>query len=97
MRQAALSSGLLLVDMPEAAATRLDLLDPQSATDNQQSSIWIYALVTPFPSTVDNVSFADLQAAWGGGGTLPRFAVMDDGVHPGGAHRLVGRASLEVR
>ena len=71
LRQAALSSGLLLVDMPEAAATRLDLLDPQSATDNQQSSIWIYALVTPFPSTVDNVSFADLQAAWGGGTAGP--------------------------
>ena len=71
LRQAALSSGLLLVDTPDAAATRLDLLNPQSTINDQQPSIWIYALVTPFPSTVDNVSFADLQAAWGGAAAGP--------------------------
>lgn len=42
-------------------AVSLELVQP-----NQPGVEWIYALVTPFSSRVDAVSFADLRACWSG-------------------------------
>ncbi len=61
LRQYAVSSGLPLTDDPIAATFSLDL-----ASGPEAQSTWIYALVTPYPSLVDEVSLADLRAAWGG-------------------------------
>jgi poly-gamma-glutamate synthesis protein (capsule biosynthesis protein) len=49
----------------------LDVLNPQSTIDNPQASIWIYALVTPFPTTTDGVSLVDIQHTWAGAPSGP--------------------------
>lgn len=71
LRQSALTSGLPVTDMREDALTRLDVLDPQSSVPNPQTSIWFYALVTPFPTVTDGVSLADIQNTWAGAPTGP--------------------------
>ncbi|MGZ6347658.1 MAG: CapA family protein, partial [Anaerolineales bacterium] len=67
LRQFALSLGLSIVDDPAGAAFHLDVsLQPDS-----HSSVWIYALVAPFPTIPEGVSLTDLQNAWEGAGTGP--------------------------
>jgi poly-gamma-glutamate synthesis protein (capsule biosynthesis protein) len=66
LRQTAAASGLTLADRPGLLTARLDVLNPQSSPDNSQPSIWIYTLVTPFPTTTDGVSLADIQQSWAG-------------------------------
>ncbi len=67
LRQYAMASGLLLAGDASSATVRLDV----SQGSDSQSSTWIYALVAPFPTTTDSVSFADLQNAWDGAATGP--------------------------
>jgi hypothetical protein len=64
LSKAALSSGLPLVATSETATARLDILPSNSASS--PASIWIYALVTPFPTLVDGVSMTDISNAWSG-------------------------------
>jgi hypothetical protein len=64
LHQLALTSGLPLVATPETATTRLDILLSQASTD--PVSVWIYALVTPFPTTTEGVSLVDIQKSWTG-------------------------------
>ena len=83
LRKSAMASGLALAASPETATIRLDILnsvslgDQQSTTPsplgikNPQSSIWIYALVTPFPTTTDGVALVDIQNAWTGTSSGP--------------------------
>src|SRR5690242_10715748 len=64
LREATLASG-----MPEAR-------DRQSAThivdiSSSVGSLWIYALVAPFPTVRDDVTYADLLAAWQGASSGP--------------------------
>ncbi len=61
LRQAALASDIPPILDPAAASIRLDvsLPSPSAAT-------WIYALVAPFPTTVDGVSLNDIRNAWAG-------------------------------
>ena len=59
--------GLPLVTDSASASIHLDVT--QSTGSN--SSIWIYALVAPFPTIMDSVSLADIKNAWGGAGTGP--------------------------
>jgi poly-gamma-glutamate synthesis protein (capsule biosynthesis protein) len=42
-----------------------------SVNEGETISQWVYALVAPFPTLVDEVSYADLQAAWQGKGSEP--------------------------
>lgn len=67
LSETARASGLTVITSPESADVSLDVT--QNPTDS--SSTWIYALVTPFPTTVDSISFFDIQAAWIGGGQGP--------------------------
>lgn len=67
LRQFASGFGLPLVTDSATASIQLDVT--QSAGSN--SSVWIYALVAPFPTIIDSVSLADIQNAWGGAGTGP--------------------------
>jgi poly-gamma-glutamate synthesis protein (capsule biosynthesis protein) len=60
--------------MPDATTARLDLLPSQSAVNNQQSSIWYYALVTPFPTVPDDVTLADILHTWNGAAPSGPFA-----------------------
>jgi Bacterial capsule synthesis protein PGA_cap len=62
LRRFATASGLPLAGDESGATVRLDV----SQGSDSQSSTWIYALVAPFPTTTDSVSFADLQNAWVG-------------------------------
>ena len=64
LREDAKLSGMPIVDVPEAATQKLDVSD--------SGSLWIYALVAPFPTVTDGVSSADLKSAWQGAssGTL---------------------------
>jgi hypothetical protein len=64
LRQAALNSGLALVQAPDAATVRLDVLP--AGTTRDRTSVWIFALVAPFPTTTDAVSLADIQQTWRG-------------------------------
>jgi poly-gamma-glutamate synthesis protein (capsule biosynthesis protein) len=61
-----MTSGLPLAATSATATARLDVLKPQASTENFQSSIYFYALVTPFPTTTDGVSLIDIQNAWAG-------------------------------
>jgi poly-gamma-glutamate synthesis protein (capsule biosynthesis protein) len=67
LRQSAMLSGLPLARDAASATARLDV----SQLPDSQSATWIYALVTPFPTTTDSVSLADIQNAWAGTGTGP--------------------------
>ena len=66
LRQFALASGLPAVETPDAATERLEINNQQSTIDNQPASVWIYALVAPFPTLTDGVSMADIQSTWAG-------------------------------
>jgi Putative enzyme of poly-gamma-glutamate biosynthesis (capsule formation) len=67
LRQIAVGFGQSIVDDPAGAAIHLDV----SLAPDSHSSIWIYALVTPFPTIPDGVSLADLKNGWAGAGTGP--------------------------
>ena len=77
LRQFVLASGLPLASSPDSTTLNLDISNQQSTTasplgiENQKSSLWIYALVTPFPTLMDGVSLADLRSAWAGTPTGP--------------------------
>lgn len=62
LREAATLAGLPIVDVPELATQKLDISD--------SGSLWIYALVAPFPTVTDGVSSADLISAWQNGSSL---------------------------
>jgi poly-gamma-glutamate synthesis protein (capsule biosynthesis protein) len=62
LREAATLTGLPIVDAPELATQTLDISD--------SGSLWIYALVAPFPTVTDGISSADLISAWQNGSSL---------------------------
>lgn len=62
LKAAALSLGYTVSGDPVGANT---LLDVEKIPDAGSSS-WIYALVAPFPTTVDGVDFVDVRNAWSG-------------------------------
>ncbi len=64
LRQLALASGLSLVEAQDAATTRLDISPPEPS--NNPASVWIYVLVTPFPTTTDEVTLQEIQNTWTG-------------------------------
>jgi poly-gamma-glutamate capsule biosynthesis protein CapA/YwtB (metallophosphatase superfamily) len=79
LRQLAMDSGIPLTGTPDAATARLDFLSANSS--NQPTSVWIYALVAPFPTTTDQVNLLDIQNAWAGNPSGPfvgRPLWMDD-------------------
>ena len=47
-----------------SAAVKLEIALPQPSDPNQV--MWVYALVAPFPTLVDDVSSYDLRSAWSG-------------------------------
>jgi poly-gamma-glutamate synthesis protein (capsule biosynthesis protein) len=53
------SAGLTLTDDPAIATAGLNVVESGGAE-------WIYALVAPFPTVTDDVTIADLRAAWTG-------------------------------
>ncbi len=66
LRQAALASPLPVVDTPSDSDARLQA--GQSAPEAEYShSTWVYALVAPFPTVADGVTFEELKNAWAGG------------------------------
>ncbi len=62
LRDIATQTNLLLANTPETATQILDVSD--------SGSLWIYALVAPFPTVTDGVSSADLISAWQNGSSL---------------------------
>ncbi|MEX1248039.1 MAG: CapA family protein [Anaerolineales bacterium] len=71
-------------DLPSGYVEALSLpeestiLDDKDATqlrisidDGQTISMWVYALVAPFPTLTDEVTFDDVQAAWDGADGRP--------------------------
>jgi len=68
LQQAARAWGLPLLADPNSAALHLEAVSPQSpspqATDSQAA--WIYALVTPFSTTLDGVTADYLRRGWAG-------------------------------
>lgn len=68
---------LPLADEPDLAALRLDL----TAQAKTAQTVWVYALVAPFPTPVDGVSSDELHRAWAGmppAAFLGRPLLMDD-------------------
>ena len=74
LRQIVTGSGLALVATPDASAARLDVFNPQPTSTHFSAAVWIYALVTPFPTAVDGVSLVDIQQAWNGEEPVGPFA-----------------------
>jgi hypothetical protein len=56
----ALPAGYHLVDEPNQAVLQL------TAGDQRPVSLWVYALVAPFPTIQDGVNYEDLRQAWQG-------------------------------
>jgi hypothetical protein len=61
LRQVALSSGIPIASDQAAATLHLD------ATTGAGSATWIYALVSPFPTLIEGVSYDDIRHTWTGG------------------------------
>jgi len=59
------SWGIPLTDDPALATQKLDI------SETAQGSIWIYALVAPFPTVTDDVASQDLISAWKGAPAAP--------------------------
>src|SRR5258706_12195090 len=64
LRQASLASGLSPAAAPAFAAARLDVAQSVGSQSADPQSSWIYALVAPFPTVADGISFEDLKQAW---------------------------------
>jgi len=62
LRLSAQAYDLPLVSAPEDTTVQLDI-NLQSSIQNPQS-VWIYALVAPFPTVADGVSADELRRAW---------------------------------
>jgi poly-gamma-glutamate synthesis protein (capsule biosynthesis protein) len=60
LRETALTWNLPVAGDASLASLKLELADPSDSN----SSAWVYALVAPFPTILDGVSLAELQAAW---------------------------------
>ncbi len=58
LREIAESSNIPIVASIEPATHTLDI--------SASGSVWVYALVAPFPTVTDNVPFEDLMSAWEG-------------------------------
>ncbi|MBK8781218.1 MAG: CapA family protein [Anaerolineales bacterium] len=58
LRAAAQTLDIPLVEDAALATQKLDIAD--------SGSLWIYALVAPFPTVTDDVTYADLSSAWKG-------------------------------
>lgn len=71
LRSSVPAAGVTLAAGPDAANTRLDVVNPESSGSSQPSSIWYYALVAPFPTLTDDVSLADITNAWAGNASGP--------------------------
>ncbi|HUI90115.1 MAG TPA: CapA family protein [Anaerolineales bacterium] len=69
LRTTATGWGVPLVNDPASASMKLDV--DLSSSVHGTSSIWIYALVAPFPTVTDGVSSDDLKAAWHGSSSGP--------------------------
>jgi hypothetical protein len=71
----ALPSGLGdLIVLPEGAPLAASAEEAQLTIEIDQGEVistWVYAVVAPFPTITDEVSFAALQAAWAGNGSGP--------------------------
>lgn len=63
LRRAALTAGLPVADSPENAIRLEPARDVQISDAH---STWIYALVAPFPTLCDGVTWDELQKAWAG-------------------------------
>ncbi|MFN8413368.1 MAG: CapA family protein [Anaerolineales bacterium] len=63
LRNAAIASNIPLVDDPKLAT--------QAVSISASGSMWIYALVAPFPTVTDDVTFADLLSTWKGASSGP--------------------------
>ena len=59
------SQDIPLADSPEIARVRLEV------GGDQPASLWVYALVAPFPTIPDGVELSDLRAAWKGDSSGP--------------------------
>jgi poly-gamma-glutamate synthesis protein (capsule biosynthesis protein) len=71
LRQDGLVSGLTLVADSASASARLEVAQSIDVVEghpvfNEGQSVWFYALVAPFPTVVDGVTFADVKQAWMG-------------------------------
>lgn len=65
LRQAAQNLGIPVVSDAAQATVHLDVTKTQS-TDTNPNSVWMYALVAPFPTITDGVTLDDLKGAWNG-------------------------------
>jgi hypothetical protein len=63
LREIAKSSTIPIVSSLDSATHTLDI--------SASGSVWIYALVAPFPTVTDDVSFADFLSAWEGASDSP--------------------------
>ncbi len=65
LRQAAQSWGIPIATDSSSASITLDVNNQQSKINNLKS-VWVYALVAPFPTVTDGVTLDELKAAWHG-------------------------------
>lgn len=63
LRDAALASGIPLAVDSQSATQIVDVAN--------SGSVWIYALVAPFPTVTDGVTYADLLSTWKGASSGP--------------------------
>jgi hypothetical protein len=65
LAQVARESGIQVVTSSEVATMRLDL-DMNGINVNDGGIIWVYALVTPFPTLMEGIQSDDLKSTWQG-------------------------------
>lgn len=65
LAQAALSYGFPSAATSKEAGILLDVDQDQTGTQDEGST-WIYAIVAPFPTKMDDILFEELKSAWAG-------------------------------
>ena len=67
--------GIPFVTDPDKASLHLELAAVGAQSTVASKSTWIYALVAPFPTVTDGVTFNELKAAWQGSLSVPETCV----------------------
>ena len=64
LREAALATGILPAVDPSSATVTLDVRPATSKSP--ATSMWLYAVVAPFPTVIDNIGVDDVRRSWVG-------------------------------
>jgi poly-gamma-glutamate synthesis protein (capsule biosynthesis protein) len=61
-----LPDGVSTVSQPDEAMVQVNTMSREAFVEPGQQALWVYVLVAPFPTVLDEVPFKEVQRAWRG-------------------------------